>query len=379
MQDTTSGYSFRFVCSVLVKTLILLLAANLLFALVNPMPFLGKLTLYNWLFPGRARLPFGEDPGQAYNLSLFSLDAMFASQAVARPKAPGEYRVLVVGDSSVWGILLPPGQTLAGQINAAGYKTPDGRQVRAYNLGYPTLSLTKDLLVLEWARQFQPDMIIWPVTLEAFPRDQQLSSPILQHNPQAVRRLIQTYQLDLNLHDPALVDPSFWQQTLFGQSRNLADILRLQVFGALWAATGIDQYYPQTYELRANDLAADLTFDSLKGPHLAKDVLAFDVLEAGMSIYKDIPVLLVNEPMFISNGANSNIRYNFYYPRWAYDDYRQLLSAEAQQNNWQYLDLWNAIPPAEFTNSAIHLTPAGSAQLAGMIGQAMSKELGSVR
>ena len=379
MQDTTSGYSFRFVCSVLVKTLILLLAANLLFALVNPMPFLGKLTLYNWLFPGRARLPFGEDPGQAYNLSLFSLDAMFASQAVARPKAPGEYRVLVVGDSSVWGILLPPGQTLAGQINAAGYKTPDGRQVRAYNLGYPTLSLTKDLLVLEWARQFQPDMIIWLVTLEAFPRDQQLSSPILQHNPQAVRRLIQTYQLDLNLHDPALVDPSFWQQTLFGQSRNLADILRLQVFGALWAATGIDQYYPQTYELRANDLAADLTFDSLKGPHLAKDVLAFDVLEAGMSIYKDIPVLLVNEPMFISNGANSNIRYNFYYPRWAYDDYRQLLSAEAQQNNWQYLDLWNAIPPAEFTNSAIHLTPAGSAQLAGMIGQAMSKELGSVR
>ena len=378
MPDATSGYSFRFVRNVLAKTLVLLLAANLLFALVNPMPSLGKLTLYNWLFPGRERLPFGEDPGEAYNLSLLSLDAMFASHEVSRPKAPDEFSVLVVGDSSAWGILLKPDQTMAGLINASGYRTPDGRQVRAYNLGYPTLSLTKDLLILDWARRYQPDMIIWPVTLEAFPRDQQLSSPIIQHNPQEVRRLIQTYRLNLNIHDPALVDPSFWQRTLFGQSRNLANILRLQVYGALWAATGIDQYYPQTYELRANDLPADQTFDGLNPPHLAKDALAFDVLEAGMSIYKDIPVLLVNEPMFISNGSNSNIRYNFYYPRWAYDDYRQLLSAEAQQNKWQYLDLWNAIPTAEFTNSAIHLDTAGSAQLAEKIGQAITSDLGMV-
>jgi hypothetical protein len=374
MPDASSGYSFRFVRRVLAKTLVLLLAANLLFALANPMPFLGKLTLYNWLVPGRARLPFGEDPAQAYNLSLFSLDAMFASQAVSLPKAPGEFRVLVVGDSSVWGILLPPDQTLAGLIDAAGYRTADGRQVRAYNLGYPTLSLTKDLLVLDWARRYQPDMIIWPVTLEAFPRDQQLSSPILQHNPQQVRRLIQAYQLNLDQNDPALIDPGFWQRTLFGESRNLADILRLQVYGAAWAATGIDQYYPPTYELRANDLAADPTFDHLNPPHLAQDALAFDVLEAGMALYPDIPVLLVNEPMFISDGINSNIRYNFYYPRWAYDDYRELLSAEAAQHHWQYLDLWNAISPAAFTNSAIHLNPAGESQLAGMIG----KELGFV-
>ena len=94
-----------------------------------------------------------------------------------------------------------------------------------------------------------------------------------------------------------------------------------------------------------------------------------------MSLYQDIPVLLVNEPMFISNGINSNIRYNFYYPRWAYDDYRQLLSAEAQQQHWRYLDLWNAIAPADFTNSAIHLNPAGEAQLAGLIGQAITAEL----
>ena len=363
------GYSFRFIRNVLLKTLLLLVIANLLFALANPMPTLGKLTLYNSIFPGRERLPFGEDPAQAYNLSLFSLDSMFASLQVSQEKAPGEFRVLVVGDSSVWGILLQPDQTLASMINAAGLKTPDGRTVRAYNLGYPTISLTKDLLVLDWARRYQPDMILWPVTLEAFPNDRQLSSPILQNNSAEVRRLIQVYHLNLNPSDPTLVDPTFWQQTLFGQRRNLADLIRLQVYGALWGATGIDQAYPATYELRANDLQADSTFDSLNPPNLSRDTLAFDVLEAGMSIYKDIPVILVNEPMFISNGANSNIRYNFYYPRWAYDDYRQLLSTEAQLNGWHYLDLWNAVPAIEFTNSAIHLTPAGEGLLASQVEQ----------
>ena len=37
-------------------------------------------------------------------------------------------------------------------------------------------------------------------------------------------------------------------------------------------------------------------------------------------------MLLVNEPMLISNGANSEIRYNFFYPRWAYDEYRSMLA-----------------------------------------------------
>ena len=75
-------------------------------------------------------------------------------------------------------------------------------------------------------------------------------------------------------------------------------------------------------------------------------------------------MLLVNEPMLISSGANSDIRYNFFYPRWAYDDYREMMSSLSQQNGWTYVDLWNIVPANEFTNSAIHLTPAGENMLA---------------
>ena len=75
--------------------------------------------------------------------------------------------------------------------------------------------------------------------------------------------------------------------------------------------------------------------------------------------------------MLISEGANSDIRYNFFYPRWAYDDYRILLHENAATNSWNYLDLWYLIPANEFTNSAIHLTPAGEQVLAGQIAAAI--------
>ncbi len=61
----------------------------------------------------------------------------------------------------------------------------------------------------------------------------------------------------------------------------------------------------------------------------------------------------------MSSGKNSDLRYNFFYPRWAYDQYRALLGEQAQAAGWHYLDLWNLVPETEFTNSAIHLTPAG--------------------
>jgi hypothetical protein len=75
--------------------------------------------------------------------------------------------------------------------------------------------------------------------------------------------------------------------------------------------------------------------------------------------------------MLISNGLNSNIRYNFFYPRWAYDDYRQLLNEHAAAHKWHYLDLWDLVPMPEFTNSAIHLTPDGEAMLSSEMTKAI--------
>lgn len=349
----------RFLRNVLIKGLLLFAVFNLVWAAFNPS--LGGLSSYNILFIGRERLPFGEDSARSYNLSLYNLDAMFASLKLAgTQKSNEEFRVFVIGDSSAWGTLLKPEETLAGMLDAAELKTAGGKAVRVYNLGYPTLSLTKDLMILDYAMQYHPDLILWPVTLESFPRERQLLSPIVANNAQRVAKLIDQYHLDLT---PPVDNTTFWDKTLIGQRRALADLLRLQFYGVMWSATGVDQTYPTDYEHAARDLEADTSFHEWAPPTLPTDGLAFDVIQAGMQAAGDVPVVLINEPMLVSTGKNSDVRYNFYYPRWAFDQYRQAFNQNCAANAWTCFDLWDAIPQERFTNSAIHFDPQGEGML----------------
>jgi hypothetical protein len=299
---------------------------------------------------------------------------MFASHVIAYgPKPADEYRVIVIGDSSTWGTLLHPEETLAGQLNTAELSIC-GKTIRVYNLGYPTISLTKDLMVLDYALRYQPDLIIWLVSLEAFPADEQLSSPFVANNTARVDDLIARYNLPLDPNDPALVRPDFWDSTLIGQRRALADLFRLQIYGVLWTATGIDQTYPADYQHAQTDFNTDISYHNMQPPTLDASQLAFGVLEAGMHIAGATPVILINEPMLIGVGENSDLRYNFLYPRWAYDQWREMMLAQAEAGGWNYLDLWNIVPADEFTNSAIHLTPAGESMLAGRVEQSILQQ-----
>lgn len=364
----------RTLARLLLKTGVLFLILNLVFAWSNPLPALGRISAYNNLLPGRTRLPYGENPARAYNLSLYSLPAMLASHELAAAPVPvpaSEFRVIVIGDSSVWGYLLPSADTLTAQLNRSNTTMPDGRLLRAYNLGYPVMSLTKDLLLLDMARSFTPDLVVWCVTLESFPTDKQLFPPLLQNNPAAVRALAARYALRTAVDDARFVQRDFVARTLLGQRRNLADLLRLQLYAPLWAATAIDQEIPETYVRRMEDLPADLTFAGFTPGTLTQQDLAFDVLAAGFEAARSAELLLVNEPMFVSAGANSNLRYNFFYPRWAYDQYRSWLADAARENNWRYVDWWDAVAAAEFTDSAVHMSPAGTGQLANKLAAAL--------
>ena len=250
-------------------------------------------------------------------------------------------------------------------------KAKDGKHVRVYNLGYPIMSLTKDVLILRRALQYQPDLIVWPMTLESFPTNKQLTHPIVQNNASEVRSLITNYQLRLDPNDPAFTSLTFFDRTLIGQRRALADWLRLQIYGVMWGATGIDQYYPDSYEPAQRDLDADDAFHEFKPPTLRNDSLAFDVLTAGtkMAAEARVPMLIINEPILISQGKHSDVRYNFFYPRWAYNQFRDSLRGQVESSQVSYLDAWDGVPQSEFTNSAVHLSPAGSRLFAERVGQ----------
>ena len=245
----------------------------------------------------------------------------------------------------MWGTLLRPADTLAGKINALGL-TCGGLPVHAYNLGYPTISVTKDLMVLQQAMDYHADQVVWMTTLEGMLRAEQLRSPILANNAERARDLIARYGLRLDPNDPAFVNPTFLEKTIVGARRPLADLLRLQFYGVMWGATGIDQVYDwdPARDAAQRDFKPDPSFHGLTGPTLDKNLLALDVLAAGVKLSGSVPLTLVNEPILVSSGQNSDIRYNFYYPRWAYDAYRVQLAEQAKASGWRYLDLWDLVP-----------------------------------
>ncbi|MGB9668967.1 MAG: hypothetical protein ACPL0B_01145, partial [Anaerolineales bacterium] len=287
--------------------------------------------------------------------------AMFSSHIIARIGKPvSEYRIILIGDSATWGYLLSNDHTLAGYLNQFQLTNPSGKKLTFYNLGYPVMSVTKDLMILSRALDYHPDLIIWLVTLESFPKDKQLYSPLIKANLEELSYLIQSHHLESWVDVPDQAPKTFWQRTLFAQRKSLADLFRFQLYGFAWTATGIDQYIPAEYPPRQEDLPNDLTFHGLNPPTLPDSLLSFSVLQAGKQLAGNIPIIFINEPIFISHGLNSDIRYNFYYPRWAYDDYRNLFLKKCRAYHWTCWDIWDLISPNEFTNTAIHMTPVGS-------------------
>ena len=362
---------------VLIKAVLLFILINVLWAVFQPE--LGFYSIYTHLVPGRPRLPFGEVPQMAYNFSLDNMDAMFESHEIEATYENEEYSVFIVGDSSVWGTLLKPEETLAGQLNALELVHEEtGLPIRFYNFGYPTLSLTKDVMVIvEALGPYDPDMILWMVTLESMPWELQQRSPIVKNNPQRLHELDYWYGLPIEKSGEEIDFPNFWERTLIGERREIADIVRLQMYGFLWGATGIDQYYPDEYTPAAWNLEADESYYDFSPETFSESDLAFELIQGAMDIthsVTDTEFLLINEPILVSGGENSNIRYNFYYPRWIYDDYREIIAQQSALNGWDYIDLWDSIPSDEFTNSAIHLTPTGEALLASEIADRMIEQ-----
>jgi len=342
----------------LAKALLLFLILNLAFAYFNPP--VANLTIYNWLVPGRLRFPFAS--GWVDDVSVGNLDALFASHVISAPKQPNEFRVVLLGDSSVWGELLSPSQTLSEQINQNNISC-NGRKVIAYNLAYPHPVLIKDLLILDEAKKYKPDMFIWLVTLDTLrPRG---TNPFIEANQTEVVSLIQRY----SIHYPVSglkTEASLWERTIIGQRSRLARILLSQEFGVYWAGINYPSLDPAFYAPVKNDLTNDTPFFMGYDANTL-DKFLFPLINSAYQIAGKVPLVVVNEPMFISTGKNSDMGYNRFYPRWVYDEYRNIMFKQAHDNGWQYYDFWNAIPQSLFLDTALHLSPEGQNALAKLV------------
>ena len=304
---TSSAISIK---RIIIKTILILFIINFGWIYLSRLP-IGDVSLYNFVFTGRYRFPFGENPKRSYNISLYNLDAMFASHEINKKQTDVEdIHVVLIGDSSIWGFLQKQENTISGLLNKRF--VGEDKKVNFHNLGFPSISILKDLMIVDRALEYDPDLILWFITLEALPKEKQLEIPIIRNNIGIVNSIIEKYELsEITLIEEKLIDNTLWNQR-----RNISDLLNLQLFGILWDATGIDQEYPETYNPAQRDFTEPIEqYYNINPDDKLEDFLALEIIENGIEKNKGIDFILINEPILISEGVNSSVQYNYYYPR----------------------------------------------------------------
>jgi hypothetical protein len=334
---------------ILLKAVLLFVVFNYAFAFV-PDSALWKISLYNTILPGLTRFPLEKN-----------LDLMFDAHEIAKsPSRGNEYKVIVLGDSSTWGYKLNPDETFSSIINASRLLTCKEQTIHVYNLGYPSLSVFKDFIFLRQAMFYKPNLILWNVTLNSLleTKEEIEENVIIKNNIDLAQSLNNEYKLTQG--DDLAKKSSFRNQSFLDRREEIARFIKAQLEEIRWQAIG-GELVDKSYSPLGMDVKASDSFDryNLLPPRLEPNLLRFNILNAGNLIAGDIPIIIINEPIQVVNGANSDIRYNKMYPRWVYDQYREIMTMKSKQYGWNYIDLWNMIPPTQFSDTAFHRTTKG--------------------
>lgn len=359
---------------VLLKALMLFVILNLLFALIDPNAgiFLlyGKRKLSR--FPQMWVPTVHNDGSVSYDRLLSSnMDLLFASHRYTRAKQPGEFRVAIFGDSATWGTALHTYETMAEQVTALNLKTCDGRRIVAYNLGFPNNSVTKDLLIMEYAQDYDPDLSVWLFSMLAFHKASQVFS-FTEENAAGVQELNQSHGYDFDMNQVPAPADTLLDRTIVGQRQTINLAFNLSASNLLVRTLGVDDprvweqhdMYVPTYARQMDTFLGATQEQDIREYLQVKALWTANSITAGNIIY-------VNEPIQVGIDGNPEYSYNEFYPRWAYDRYRDYLAQVSSDYGWYFLDLWNMLPENLFTTSIFHIGSEGELILANVVGSAI--------
>lgn len=350
---------------VIAKALFLVIVLN--FALLasgwNPIRSLVTVNTWGLTGEGRARLAYPSD-FQNGQLPLESLLA--AHQLAYTQKAEDEYRVLLLGESGVAGWGVRDEDTLADQLTAMDIQI-DGKKLTAYNLAYPQPSVARDLLILDAAMIYQPDLVIWfltPSSLDNTPDIVGSNRVFFDLNRARFEALIDYYNPLLGEwyagHGPQLLTPEpTWQKYV---------AIRDQELFPIWLNT---LFYPFIEpDLAVSDRRigiepipeeARYTDDHPGFETMPNETWQFLRTGCRRALEGGAQMLVVNEPMVIGSGPNSDVNYNIQYERALYDRYHEALGEFIAECRIGYADLWDVIPAERFTDTPLHADAEGFA------------------
>jgi hypothetical protein len=316
---------------VVIKALLLFALFNILFVEVPSIndfvfkllaPKLDKFPTYDVYYDSSAKHGFGLEP-------VLDVGSLFSSHLLSRSaKNSNEYRVIFIGDSTIHNGQFYP------FING---RSCGGRYLRAYNLGYFGTSATKDLIILQEAMKYSPDLIIWSVTNSITSNN----TGFLQANADDLEKLENIYGLSMayyNDYQPIGKAAVFYETG----DKIRVEVRLLLYYLVLNPATGNKNIILVTASQDAiNAAPASHPVLSLK-PLNSRSALDSE-LRTIKKITDNIPVYLINEPR-PSTIVSSDL----------YKQYVNDLTDLSRTQGIKMMNLAELIPDQDFTTGMVH-------------------------
>ena len=339
---------------VFAKAVGLLLIVDLVLVATDVDPLTSLTTWNTWGLVGhgstRLYTTSGDLPGQ------LPAEALLAAHALAyAPKTSGEYRIIVLGDSAVYGWRLSDEEAFTGQLNAQDLHV-DGKRVVAYNLGYPVPDVPRDVVFLDTALRYKPDMVIWFVSLIGLRGADPAANRVdLDVNRSHLRRIADRFGLQNWFDAQFAPEPPWVRWVAIHDPGTLAVWL-----DSLLSPLGPSAATQPMARIGGNPVPKAAMFYTGQ-PDVAVPNDSWGFLSAGSTLAADVGtrLLLVNEPILVGIGPNSHLNYDEFYERALYDAYREALSGYEQRHHIWSVDLWNVVPAQYFTDSAHHMDAVG--------------------
>jgi hypothetical protein len=363
---------------VLIKAIVLLILCDALLIASNIPARIDHWLLYRSLTPPTVRLGLAHQIGDP---AWWRLDPLLDAHEIAQPKAPDEYRVIFLGDSATFCLYCRSNEAIPQVFSDLGM-TVDGKRVRGYNLAYPGSDWLKDILILKHALKYQPDAIVWLVTAKGSgdqPLPQEPDAHLITRlNADELPALAQQYNLD-TWETRRYADADAWyQRSIWAHGGRLRDWLVLVARTLRNALVQPSQDLTQDYlypgpSVTSQPIRAIAEINSTLPGYGTMPNRQWELLRAGQQMAREanVPLLIVNEPMYVGSGPNSEVNYNSFYERALYDRFRTALTGFTQQYALPYLDLWNVLPPEDFANTSLHYNLDGNRAVAQAVWQAL--------
>lgn len=356
---------------VLIKAIMLLIifdATQIAFDLAGT---LERWRLYRSFTPLTERLGLANQIGDPI---WWTIDPLLDAHQIAQPKASDEFRVIFLGDSATFCLYCRSTEAIPSVFTQLG-AIFDGKHVIGYNLAYPGSDWMKDILILKHALKYQPDAIVWLVTAKGAGNQPLPQEPdahlIIRVNAAELPALARQFNLDTWETERYADADAWYQRSIFTHGGRYRDWLLLVVRSFRNALIYPNKDLTQEYLLPGEPvitkpIPAIAEINSALPGYDTFPNRQWTLLRAGhqLAAEADVPLLVVNEPIYLASGPNTDVNYNPFYERNLYDRFRAALLDFTQQHTMTYLDLWNLLPAENFSNTSLHYNLEGNRRVA---------------